>query len=132
MAQASLTKRFIDLDLNFTAHPVTKDVVKVYDDNAIIASLKHLLFTNFYEKPFQPDVGSNLRGLLFENADSFTANRIQRSIVETIQNYEPRVKVIRLTVKPNVDQNSYSCEMEFLLINKTDPTTITFFLERVR
>lgn len=132
MAQASLTKRFIDLDLNFTSHPVTKDVVKIYDDNAIIASLKHLLFTNFYERPFQPDVGSNLRGLLFENADSFTANRIQRSIVETIQNYEPRVKVTRLTVKPNIDQNNYSCEMEFLLINKTDPTTITFFLERVR
>ena len=132
MAQVSVVKRYKDLDLNFTAHPVLQDVTVLYDENAVINSLKNLLFTNFYERLFQPDVGSNLRALLFEPLDSFTSVKVERAITETIKNYEPRVRIKRLTVKPDFDNNSYFCELEFLIVNQTQPVQITFFLERVR
>jgi phage baseplate assembly protein W len=132
MAQVSLPKRYKDLDLLFTAHPVRKDVNILTDDNAVITSVRNLLFTNYYDRLFQPNVGSNLTGLLFENMDFFTAAKVQRAITETIRNYEPRVTVNKLSVKPNFEGNSYSCDMEFIIVNKTDPVRITFFLERVR
>lgn len=124
--------RFKDLDLNFTSHPVRKDVTRLYDENAIIGSVKNLLFTNFYERPFQPNIGSNLRGMLFENMDNITAAKIERAVLETIRNHEPRVKVGKFVAKPDYDRNAYSCEMEFLIINRSDPLVVTFFLERVR
>jgi phage baseplate assembly protein W len=132
MAQVSLPKRYKDLDLLFTAHPVRKDVNILTDDNAVITSVRNLLFTNYYDRLFQPNIGSNLTGLLFENMDFFTAAKVQRAITETIKNYEPRVTVDRLSVKPNFEGNSYSCDMEFTIVNKTEPVRITFFLERVR
>ena len=132
MAQVSLPKRYKDLDLLFTAHPVRKDVNILTDDNAVITSVRNLLFTNYYDRLFQPNIGSNLTGLLFENMDFFTAAKVQRAITETIRNYEPRVTVDKLSVKPNFEENSYSCDMEFTIVNKTDPVRITFFLERVR
>lgn len=132
MAQISQQKRYKDLDLNFTAHPVRKDVNVLTDDNAIISSVRNLLYTNFYERLFQPDVGSGLRALLFENMDSFTASKINRAINETISNYEPRVKITNLKVSPSYDDNAYSCELEFLILNKSQPAKLTFFLERVR
>lgn len=132
MALISQPKRYKDLDLNFTAHPVRKDVNKLTDDNAVIASVRNLLFTNFYERLFQPDVGSNLKALLFENMDYITSVKVQRAITETINNYEPRVTVSRLSVKPDYDKNSYACDMEFIILNRNEPVRITFFLERVR
>ena len=132
MALISQPKRYKDLDLNFTAHPVRKDVNKLTDDNAVIASVRNLLFTNFYERLFQPDVGSNLKCLLFENMDYLTSVKVQRAITETISNYEPRVTVSRLSVKPDYDKNSYACDMEFIILNRNEPVRITFFLERVR
>lgn len=132
MAIITHNKRYKDIDLNFTSHPVRKDVNHLYDENAIIASVRNLLFTNYNERLFQPDIGSNLRGLLFENMDSLTSVKVQRAISETVENYEPRVRITRLSVKPDYDKNSYFCDLEFLIINKTDPVRITFFLERVR
>lgn len=132
MAQVSLPKRYKDLDLLFTAHPVRKDVNVLTDDNAVITSVRNLLFTNYYDRLFQPNIGSNLNGLLFENMDYFTSAKIQRAITETIKNYESRVVVDKLSVKPDFERNSYSCDMEFTIVNKTEPVRITFFLERVR
>lgn len=132
MALISQPKRYKDLDLNFTSHPVRKDVNILTDDNAVIASVRNLLFTNFYERLFQPDIGSNLKALLFENMDYLASVKIQRAITETINNYEPRVTISRLSVKPDYDSNSYACDMEFIILNRTDPIRITFFLERVR
>ena len=132
MALISQPKRYKDLDLNFTSHPVRKDVNILTDDNAVIASVRNLLFTNFYERLFQPDIGSNLKALLFENMDYLTSVKIQRAITETINNYEPRVTISRLSVKPEYDSNSYACDMEFIILNRADPIRITFFLERVR
>lgn len=129
----SVTRRkFTDLDLNFTAHPVTGDIVKTKDINAIISSMKNLLFTNFYERPFNPRIGSNLRRLLFEPIDVFTTNSIADDIRNTIDNYEPRVDIEVISVDPDYDNNAYDVSITFFIVNDPDPITLNFFLERVR
>lgn len=128
----SVQKRYKDLDLNFTIHPVRKDINKTVDSMAVINSIKNLVLTNHYERPFRPEIGSNINKLLFENMDNITASAIEREIVQTIENFEPRTKISKISVSPDFDNNAYSVGMEFYIINKTEPITINFFLERVR
>jgi hypothetical protein len=78
-------RSFKDLDLNFTAHPIKKDVSRHYNEKAIINAVKNLVSTNFYEKPFQPDFGAGIRGLLFEPVDSVFGASIERKLSETIK-----------------------------------------------
>ena len=125
------SRAFKDLDLNFNAHPVRKDVTKHVNEFAIINAIKNLILTNHYERPFRPEVGSNIRRMLFENVDVIIAARLEREIVETIENFEPRVEVSRVTAIPAPDENSYQIELEFFIINRPNPVTITFFLERI-
>lgn len=126
------TREFTDLDLSFLMHPVRKDVNKLKNEQAIIGSIKNLLMTNHYERPFQPDLGSNIRKLLFENLDKITASSLEREITQTIKNFEPRVDVKSIVANPDYDNNGFSVNMTFTLINLTTPITIQFFLERVR
>ncbi len=130
--QANTVRQYKDLDLRFTAHPVKKDVTKHVDEMAVINSVKNLILTNHYERPFQPDIGSNIQRLLFENMDNITAIAIQREILQTINNYEPRVVVETIQVSPDVDNNSYNIGMQFYIVNRTEPISIQFFLQRTR
>ena len=123
---------FVDLDLNFNVHPTTKDINKFKNENAIINSVKNLVLTNHYERPFQPDLGSNLKRLLFEPVDNATAALLEREITETIENFEPRVQLRDVTASGFPDENGYKVEIVFDLINNPDPVTVDFFLERVR
>lgn len=123
---------FKDLDLNFTAHPVKKDVSKNLNEMAIINSVKNLVLTNHYERPFQPEIGSNVRKLLFENVDNFIASQLESALEETVTNFEPRVQISKITAVPSPDENRYNVQMEFFIINQTNPISIRFFLERVR
>jgi phage baseplate assembly protein W len=125
-------RTFRDLDLNFQIHPIRKDINIHKNEFAIINSIKNLVLTNHYEKPFQPEIGSNIRRLLFENVDSFMAAQIQREIEETINNFEPRAQVSRVTAVASPDENRYNIELEFFVINNANPITINFFLERIR
>lgn len=128
----TVNRRFSDLDLNFTAHPIKKDVNKTVDAMAVINSIKNLILTNHYERLFQPDVGCNVRKLLFDNLDIITANAINREIEQTITNFEPRAKIEKISVRPDYDNNTFTVNMEFYIINQTTPITIQFFLERAR
>ncbi len=125
-------RTFKDLDLNFTIHPVKKDINKHVGVNAVVNSIKNLVLYNHYERPFNPEFGSNLRKLLFENADSFTASLIEREISEMISIYEPRCQVEKLVTRASPDENGFYVELTFFVINLTDPIQITFFLERIR
>jgi phage baseplate assembly protein W len=125
-------KDYSDLDLNFNIHPVKKDINKVKGEYAVIASLKNLLMTSHYERHFQPEIGSNIRGLLFEQLDNVTATNIQREIETVIKNFEPRVTIVGISVSPDMDNNAFSVSMEFFITNKTESITINFLLERVR
>ena len=97
------TKTFKDLDLNFVIHPVRKDINVLKNENAIISSVKNLILTNHYERPFRPELGSNLRRLLFENVDVLLAAQIEREIEETITNFEPRVEISKVEAFPLPD-----------------------------
>jgi phage baseplate assembly protein W len=125
-------RNFRDLDLNFAIHPIRKDINTHKAEIAVINSVKNLILTNHYEKPFQPEIGSNIRKLLFENIDSIIAAQIERAVVETIVNFEPRVSVSTITASPDPDNNRYKLNLEFFVINNTNPITINFFLERIR
>ena len=111
---------------------VKKDINKHVGVKAVVNSIKNLVLTNHYEKPFQPEIGSNVRKLLFENLDSLTAIALQREISEVIKNFEPRASVTKISVIAEYDKNGFSVELEFFVINQTNPITITFFLERIR
>lgn len=127
------TKRtFRDLDLNFNIHPVKKDINTFSNEFAVINSVKNLVLTNHYERPFQPELGSNIRRLLFENIDSVIAASIENEITEVINNFEPRAQVSKVTAVPAPDENRYNVELEFFIINSANPVTISFFLERIR
>ena len=126
------TRTFRDLDLNFTIHPVKKDINVHKNEYAIINAVKNLILTNFYERPFQPEIGSNVRRLLFENIDSIIAAQLERAIEDTILNYEPRVQISNIIAVPVPDENRYSVQLEFFVINNASPITINFFLERIR
>ena len=125
-------RSFKDLDLNFTIHPVKKDINTHKNEYAITNAVKNLILTNHYERPFQPEIGSNIRRLLFENVDSVTGVQIEREIIQTIDNFEPRVQTSKVTVIPDPDNNGFKAELEFFIINNPNPITINFFLERIR
>jgi phage baseplate assembly protein W len=135
MAETRITitnRTFKDLDLNFNIHPIRKDINKNLNEFAIINSVKNLVLTSFYERPFQPKIGSNIRRLLFENVDTFQAALLENEIEETVTNFEPRVRISYVTATPSPDNNRYDVTMEFFIINQTEPVTISFFLERIR
>jgi phage baseplate assembly protein W len=126
------SRSFQDLDLNFKVHPIKKDINTHKNEFAIINSIKNLVLLNNYEKPFQPEIGSNVRRLLFEQVDSIVAAQLERAISEMISNFEPRAKVSKVTAIPAPDENSYKIRLEFYIINQPNPVTINFFLERIR
>lgn len=132
MATTNVTRQYRDLDLNFTIHPLRKDINKNLDEIAIVNSIKNIVSTNHYEKPFQPDFGSNVRRMLFENLDTITASALEREIEQSINNFEPRVKLLSVKVVPKFDDNAFTVEMQFYILNKSDPITINFLLERLR
>lgn len=125
-------RTFRDLDLNFTIHPVKKDINTYKNEYAIINSIKNLVLTNHYERPFQPELGGNVRRLLFEQVDSVTAAQLEREIAEVIGNFEPRAQVSKVEAIPAPDENKYQIYLEFFILNNTAPITINFFLERIR
>ena len=127
-----IVRQYSDLDLNFTIHPVNKDINRNIGEMAVINSVKNLILTNHYERPFQPNIGSNVRRLLFESLDNITATSIESEIRQTILNYEPRVNLSKLNVVADYDNNGFKVLMEFFIANRTTPITINFFLERIR
>ena len=123
---------YSDLDLDFIAHPTTGDVVRKIGDDAIKRSVRNLILTNFYDRPFRPYIGSNTQKLLFELATPITANFLKDAILEVIENYEPRVRITQLLVQLDEDNNGYNVTIQYDILNRVEPAVITLFLERIR
>jgi hypothetical protein len=126
------TRTFTDLDLNFLAHPVTKDVTTKVDEQAIKGSVRNLILTSNYEKPFHPEIGSPIKSLLFEPATPLLPILIQRAIHQTIDNFEPRVQLTDVVANLSPDSNSIYVTVEFVIVNTTRPITIDLILYRTR
>lgn len=128
----AISRTYADLDLDFGANPVTGDVNKKIGDRAIITAIKNLILLNYFEKPFNPSIGSNVRRLLFEPLDSGTGSLLEKEITLTINNYEPRVKLRNVYVQTNDDNQGYDVTIEFFIVNRIEPITVSLFLERIR
>ena len=126
------TRIYSDLDFNFTAHPVTGDVVRKYDEDAVKQSVKNLLLTRNFERPFHSDIGSPIRQLLFELPGPMFVAMMRKAIIDVINNYAPRVSIIDVEVNEELDSNAVYVTLIFSIINTTRPITLDLALERTR
>jgi phage baseplate assembly protein W len=129
---ATNTRTFVDLDLNFTPHPVTGDIAIRVDENAIKRSVRNLILTKNFERPFHSEIGSQATALLFDNADPFTESVIKQTIIDTITTFEPRVQLIDVGVNFAPDENSVDVRIDFRILNTFTPITMELVLERTR
>ena len=126
-------RQYTDLDLFFSKKSTSKDISKVTDIQAVKRSIRNLVLTNHYEKPFHPEIGSGVRGILFEPMTPLTAHILTRKIEDVIENFEPRARLISVRAQPNLDRNEYECTIEFFVVNApTELVDLTVFLERLR
>ena len=126
-------RQYSDLALFFSKKATSSDISKVTDIQAVKRSIRNLILTDHYEKPFHPEIGSGIRGLLFELMSPLTANVLAKVVEDVIENYEPRAKLIGVTVYPDMDRNSYEVTIEFYVINTpTELVELTVMLERLR
>ena len=126
------TKIYKDLNLNFQANIATKDIQKITDVEAVKRSVRNLIQTNHYEKPFHPEIGSNLRAMLFELMTPQMNHMITKQIELLIKNYEPRCKLVQINSRPEFDRNGYDIQISFYVQNHSEPVEIQSFLERLR
>ena len=122
---------YLDIDLTFNKRP-SGDIYKKRDAAAVKQSIKNLLLSNHYEKPFQPFYGANLTAMLFELADDQTESEVQVNIVTAIEKYEPRVEVLDINVSVLPDQNDMRVSVVFKVISTDEIVTFTTNLARLR
>jgi len=128
----SQNKIYKDLDLDFDIHPNTKQLNTLTEDLAVVRSLKNLIFTSHYERPFHPEIGCKIKRSLFDNIMPSTAMTIQNSIEEVVENFEPRINLTAVDVRAVSDENRYEVNIKFFVINEATSRQVTFFLERIR
>jgi phage baseplate assembly protein W len=126
------SRRFRDIDLDFNRNTVTNDVNVVEDIIAIKRSVKNLVQTNFYERPFHPELGCGIRGLLFENFTPLTMIYMKRKIEETLISYEPRISLTAVNVDDDQDRNRLVVDIHFRIIGVEGPQVVSTFLQRIR
>lgn len=129
---ATLQKIYSDIDFTFTKKPVVGDVSLSYDTQAVIRSIRNLLQTSHYDRPFNPELGSQLEAVLFENISPSQASYVQTQVANIINNYEPRAKLQNVQVTADEIRNAYYVTVTFFIENATMATTATILLERVR
>ena len=123
---------FGDMFTSFSVHPELHDLVIRRNEDSVKQAIVNLILTNKYERPFNPNFGCNLRKYLFEPMNSFTASSIENEIKMSIENYEPRVRLIDVVATPFEKQNAYAVTVEFYIVNSSVPVTLTTLLYRVR
>ena len=123
---------FKDLNLDFQQNTATKDIQKITDVESVKRSVRNLINTNHYEKPFRPQVGSNLRAMLFELISPQMNHAISKEIDLLIKNYEPRCRLVQVNSQPVIDRNGYRCSISFYVVNYPEPVEVETFLERLR
>ena len=126
------TVTYSDFDLGMKRNPVTNDVAKKTDVEAIRQSLKSILFTNFGERPFRPFLYGGLNDLLFEPLDAITTIELDSAIRIAINNYEPRIDIVELDIIDKSDENAISISIKFNMKNSLDIQDISIILNRLR
>ena len=126
------TRTFSDINLLFTKHPVTYDVTRKVDEEAVKASIRNLIQTKNYERPFHPEIGCQISSLLFENFTPMTREIMKKTILDVINKFEPRARLLDVRISENLDKNDLNVDIVFKLINSNRPVTFTTAISRVR
>ena len=121
-----------DLNLDFQQNTATKDIQKLMDIESVKGSVRNLININHYEKPFHPEIGSNLRAMLFENLTPAMNHVISKNIELLITNYEPRCRLVQVKTQPMFERNGYAVQISFYVVNYPEPVEVETFLERLR
>tara|TARA_R100000353_G_scaffold175052_1_gene144380 strand:+ start:122 stop:523 length:402 start_codon:yes stop_codon:yes gene_type:complete len=116
MPQERVTQEFKDISMSFQVNPLNDDLIVLKNSNAIARSLRNIVFTQPGEKFFEPNFGSRISESLFENVDDASAVVIRDEIKNSINNFEPRVKLLRVIVRPNPDSNEMNVLIEYEII----------------
>lgn len=124
-------KKFIDLDLNMSRHPLTNDVPKLIDLKAITASLKMLIMSRIYDHPFHPEIASPVAGMLFEQLIPSEIAGVRRQIEYLIENFEPRVTLQTVDISPDYINRAISITIYFRVIGLPNTYTVNFVLNRM-
>ena len=125
-------REFSDINMAFGIHPATADITRKNDEEAVKASIRNLILTKNYERPFHPEIGCQIHSLIFELWDPVLKKVMERTIQDTLDKFEPRAKIVRVEVADNSDTNSVDVTVEFLMQNINRPITITTTLSRAR
>ena len=125
-------KIYKDLDLDFAFNTATKDIQTLTDVESVKRSVRNLINTNHYERPFHPEIGSNLRAMLFENITPQMTHAISKQIDLLLKNFEPRIRLVQINVQPFIERNGYRASISFFVINTPERVEIETFLERLR
>ena len=121
-----------DIDLTFTAKTTSGEIFKKTNAAAVKQAVKTLVMTNLLEKPFKPEFGGDIQGMLFELADDRASVTIKRNIVSNISRYEPRAKIVSLDVVSQPDRNSIAVDLTFKVVNTEEVVNFTTTLSRLR
>jgi phage baseplate assembly protein W len=134
MSTSPVTDRILysDLFTNLDINPVSKDVAKKNNENAIRQSIRNLLLTDTGERPFQPRLGGNIKAMLFSNMTPQTVISVREQIRETILEHEPRANLIDVVVNPDFGNNAVNVTVVFNVINRQEPVTLDVIITRVR
>ena len=123
---------FKDINLSLARHPITGDIASLTNIEAVKRSVRNLINTNFYERPFHPEIGSNVRSVLFEPVSPIVASVLERHVKDVVENFEPRAELIDVQVTDNSDANEYRVQIKFYVVNSSDIVDMNIFLERLR
>lgn len=129
---ANNTRVFKDFDIGFIKNPATKDIYAKFDENAIKNSIKNLLLTRHYERPFHSEIGSNMSKLLFELNTPGTIALIRQEIFDVLTNFEPRVRIIDIEIRYSEDALVLYVTLTFRILNSTKPIVLELTLDRTR
>ena len=135
MAITPITKKrviYSDFGKDLTLNPVSNDVSRKLNEEAVKESIRNLVLTNRGERPFQPDIGCDINRYLFENITPDITDAIADAITTTIEDYEPRCRLVGVDVTGNSDSNTLNVAITFLLINSEEPTRLDIVLNRIR
>ena len=128
-----VSQGFKDLSMTFQRNPLNDDLIALKNETAISRSIRNIVFTVPGERFFDNDFGSNISRSLFENLDNISANTIREEITQSILNYEPRVELARVNVRPNFDNNEFNVTITYEIIGAdVPPQELQFVLQPTR
>ena len=133
MAVSKVSRAFKDISLSFEPHPVTKDLPVLKNERAIQRAVRNLVQTQFNERFFEPDIGSDVGDLVFEFVDFGASAEIKDQIMNLIEEFEPRVDNVMVEVSPRPDLNEFECIVAYNIVGLSVPAQeFTFILEATR